>query len=302
MDLFEVDIRFVRTNCEAAKLRGGELNSADGLTTVLFVPGSRPERFEKALGSGADLVCIDLEDSVPAGDKAKARSAAIGALADDASRRLAIRINGVATVDGLRDILALRDFGNLPPLLFVPMVDHSAQLAIVRSVLDLEGERLVPLIETASGLRAAHRIAEAPGVAAMMFGGGDFAAELGVALEWEPLAVARAQLVLACASAGIPAIDVPFVKLDDMAGLEQETLRSKALGFSGKAAIHPAQVPVITGVFRPTSAEAEEARAALEAYRKAGGQAVRHAGRMLEAPLVRRYEAVLARWEKQEHA
>jgi citrate lyase beta subunit len=281
---------------------GAILNPADGLTTILFVPGSRPERFAKALASGADMVCIDLEDAVASDDKSSARDAALAALASDATGRLAIRINGVNTADGLRDILALRELGDLPPLIFVPMVEDAAQVALVRSVLAIEDERLVPLIETGRGLRGASEIAAAPAVAAVMFGGGDLSSELGVALEWEPLAVARAQLIIACAGARVSAIDVPYVRLDDEAGLREEALRAKTLGFSAKAAIHPSQVPGIADIFRPTEAEADEARRALDAYRSAGGRAIRHEGRMLEAPLIRRYQAIVAKWEKQGHA
>lgn len=246
------------------------------------------------------MVCIDLEDAVPAGGKDEARRAALEALA--ASPQLSIRINGVATACGMRDILALRELGTLPMMIFVPMVASAAEVAIVRSILEVADDRLVPLIESASGLRAAHEVAAAPGVAAMMFGGGDLAAELGVELAWEPLAVARGQFVLACAGAGVGAIDVPFIKLDDGEGLEQETLRARALGFTGKAAIHPTQVRTIAGIFRPSESDLAEARRALEAFDAAGGRAIRHEGRMLEAPVIKRYQIMLTGEEAQSHA
>lgn len=267
--------------------------AANGFSSVLFVPGTRPDRFARALASGADLVCIDLEDALGAGDKDAARFAVIEALASLDLRRIAVRINGLATAEGLRDLLALRDAAATPAAIFIPMAAAPSHVDIVRNVLGRPEVGLVPLVETAAALRFAADIAAAEGVAAMMFGGGDLSAELGVALEWEPLAVARAQFVLACAGRGIGLIDVPFVRLDDEAGLAEEARRAKALGFTAKAAIHPAQVGPIRAVFAPTRDEVAEARAALARFRAAGGQAVRHEGRMLEAPLIRRYQALV---------
>jgi citrate lyase beta subunit len=247
------------------------------------------------LASGADVVCVDLEDAVAADSKAQARLAAIEAMASGDSR-IAVRINGLETAEGLQDLLALRESGTAPGLLFVPMVESPRDVRIVESV--LESPAIVPLVETASGLRAAHEIAAAPGVAAMMFGGGDLSAQLGVELSWEPLAAARGQFILACGGAGVATIDVPFTRLDDSAGLEEECLRAKSLGFTAKAAIHPGQIETIRRIFTPSDAEVSRAHEALEAYRSAGGAAVRHKGEMLEAPLIRRYEAILARREK----
>ena len=269
------------------------MNAATGLSTVLFVPGSKPERTPKALATSADVVCIDLEDSVPPAQKAQARDAALDAIASG-EPRLALRINSVATRAGLEDLIALADAKVLPALLLIPMVNSAAEIGIVTSVLGTRAPGLVPLIETVKGLRAAHEIASAPGVVAMMFGGGDFAAELGVELAWEPLLAARSAIVFACAEAGIPSIDVPYIVLDDAPGLVAETRAAKALGFSAKAAIHPAQLAGIDSVLRPTAEEIAEAEEAAKAFAAAGGAAVRFKGRMLEAPIMRRYQRILA--------
>lgn len=275
------------------------MNAAMGLSSMLFVPGSKPERYGKALASGADAVCVDLEDSVPESGKAEARAAAIAAIGNG-DPRLVLRINGVRTRAGLEDLLALADAEKRPALLFVPMVESAAEIAIIVSVLGDRVPGIVPLIETVKGLGAAHEIAAAPGVAAMMFGGGDFAAELGVALEWEPLRSARGAFVIACAGAGIPAIDLPFIGLDDAEGLRAETGAAKALGFTGKAAIHPAQVDAINAAFRPTAEEIAEAEEAQRVFEAAEGAAVRFNGRMLEAPIMRRYQRILAMRSKQD--
>jgi len=269
------------------------LNAATGPSTVLFVPGSKPERTPKALATSADVVCIDLEDSVPPAQKAQARDAALDAIASG-EPRLALRINSVATRAGLEDLIALADAKVLPALLLIPMVNSAAEIGIVTSVLGTRAPGLVPLIETVKGLRAAHEIASAPGVVAMMFGGGDFAAELGVELAWEPLLAARSAIVFACAEAGIPSIDVPYIVLDDAPGLVAETRAAKALGFSAKAAIHPAQLEGIDSVLRPTAEEIAEAEEAATVFAAAGGAAVRFKGRMLEAPIMRRYQRILA--------
>lgn len=261
----------------------------DALASVLFVPGSRPDRFAKARASGAGLVCIDLEDAVPPDGKAAAREAAIAAAAPG----FAVRINPVTTREGLADLLALSEASRRLPV-FVPKVEHEEQVAIVAGALGGATE-IVPLTETPRGLRRAHRIAAHAGVAAMMFGGGDMAAELGVALAWEPLLHARATFVAAAAEAGKPAIDVPWIALDDAAGLAEEAERARALGFTAKAAIHPAQLGAIEAAFRPTPEAVAEARAAQVAFAAAGGGAARHNGRMLEAPVMRAYARVLAR-------
>lgn len=261
-------------------------------TNFLFVPGNRPERYVKALASAADLVCIDLEDSVPEAEKDSARDMALAAIADHGEARLALRINGLRTSAGLADTLALGG-GTCPQYLFVPMVESAAEIEILRSILGTE-VAFVPLIESVKGLRAADTIAASPGVTALMFGGGDFAAELGVKLAWEPLLHARSALVMACAAVGISAVDVPYIDLENGAGLAEECGRVQALGFHAKAAIHPRQIEAINSAFRPSLNEIEEARAAIAAFDAGGGAAIRFRGKMLEAPVVRRYRQILS--------
>ncbi|MFN3989486.1 MAG: HpcH/HpaI aldolase/citrate lyase family protein [Erythrobacter sp.] len=269
--------------------------------SLLFVPGSRPDRFVKAKAGGADLTVIDLEDAVAAADKQAARDAALSQIAQDRAG-WAIRINGVATAAGIGDLAALIAAEALPETLLVPMVENAAQLDVIAGALGDLCPALVPLIETPRGLRHALEIAHHPRTAAIMFGGGDFSGELGVALAWEPLLAARQQLILACAEAKKPAIDVPFIALDDEAGLAEESARARAVGFAGKAAIHPRQVPAIRAAFAPSAAQVEEARAALQAYAEGGERAIRFKGRMLEAPIIKHYRALIARHEELTHA
>lgn len=275
------------------------MSAAAGFSSLLFVPGAKPERFGKALASAADIVCIDLEDSVPASAKAGARIAALVAIRDG-DARLHLRINAMSTRVGLEDLLALADADAIPALLLVPMVESAAEIRIIASVLGDQLPAIVPLIETVKGLKAAAEIAAAPGVQAMMFGGGDLSADLGVALAWEPLLWARGAFVAACAEASVPAIDVPFINLNDEEGLHHEAVAAKALGFAAKAAIHPAQVEIINAVFRPTPEQIAEAEEAQKVFDAARGAAVRFNGRMLEAPIMRRYQRILAMRSKQD--
>lgn len=263
--------------------------------SILFVPGSRPERIAKALGSAADLVCIDLEDAVAPADKDSARAHVLSELPRLDRARVAVRINGTMTRAGVKDMIALAESDHAPAVILVPMVEHENEIAQLVCVLGNDAARLVPLVETVAGMRRAHRIAGQPGVAAMMFGGGDFSAQLGIDLAFDPLLVARGQFIMACADAGIPAIDVPYVRLDDADGLADECRKVRSLGFAAKAAIHPAQVDAINTAFGADAAAIAEAREAIAAYEAAGGMAIRHNGKMLEAPIVARMRAMVAR-------
>ena len=261
-------------------------------TNFLFVPGNRPERFAKALASGTNLVCIDLEDSVPHDDKQQACDIALQAIAAHKEGRLALRMNGMRTAAGLSDLLAVARSAK-PACLFVPMVECATEIEIIREVVG-EDIAIIPLIESVRGLRAADSIAQSPGVAALMFGGGDFAGELGVELAWEPLLHARSEIVMASASAKIRAIDVPYIDIENDAGLAEECARAKMLGFHAKAAIHPRQIETIFSSMRPSAAELAEARDAIAAFDAGGGAAIRFRGKMLEAPLIRRYRQLLS--------
>jgi (S)-citramalyl-CoA lyase len=262
--------------------------------SLLFVPGSRPERFEKALASGADLVCIDLEDAVGPADKDGAREAAIKALGNP---RLGIRINGVRTRHGLADLLALSTAATRPPFVMIPMVEAVAEVEIVHAVLGPD-VGLIPLVETVKGVEAARAVTVSPGIVGLMLGGADFAGELGVPMSWDALFAARSLIVMACAAAKVPALDVPWLDLDNLEGLAADVARVKAMGFTAKSVVHPKHIAVVHNVMRPTAEEIAEAREAESAYAAAGESAVRWNGKMLEAPVMARYRRILAQGEK----
>ncbi|WP_417619541.1 HpcH/HpaI aldolase/citrate lyase family protein [Parasphingorhabdus sp.] len=264
------------------------------ITNFLFVPANRPERFEKAVSSGADLICIDLEDSVPADQKDSARKSVMVALNGLESKKTAVRINGLKTVAGLADLLTLARAEHLPSIIFLPMVECARDVEIAHSILGNRIDGLIPLIETVRGLRAGDDIAASDGVTGMMFGGGDFSAELGTKLEWEPLLAARGGFIMCCASAQVMAIDVPYIDMGNEEGLAEECARIKAMGFHAKAAIHPKQLPAIQSIMSPSEAEIAEAKDAIAAYNAADGRAISHNERMLEAPIMERYRRILS--------
>lgn len=266
--------------------------------SLLFVPGSRPERFEKALAAGADMVCVDLEDAVAPPHKAEARAAAVPFLSGAPGPERLVRLNSVKTAEGLRDLLAVIDAAPTAGTVMLPKVDTADEVRWVDALLSERGLalRLVALVETAEGLENAAAIAAAtPRLSALMFGGADLSAELGTPLAWEPLLYARSRLVHACARAGIEAIDVPHIVVSDLEACAAETRRAKDLGFTAKACIHPSQVAVVNGVFTPTEDEVAKARRIVDALAADPNGVLLLDGKLVEKPVVRAAERVLAR-------
>lgn len=263
--------------------------------SLLFVPGARADRFAKALGAGADVTCIDLEDSVPPERKDAARAAAIAFIAEQGCPdHLWLRINPVRSAAGLADLLAVLSMEKAPAALMLPKLTDTADLSLVDEVLGSRAVGLVPLIETAAGLRNAAAIATAKRVRALLFGAVDLSAELGCALEWEPLLFARSTLVAAAAEGGVGLFDVPSIDVADVDGLRSSTARAKALGFTGRACIHPTQVAVVNEVFTPTAAEIARAHRVVDAFEQAGGGVALLDGKLIEIPVVRAARRVLA--------
>lgn len=264
--------------------------------SILFAPGSRPERFEKALASGADAVCLDLEDGVAPAAKDAARDAVTRFLEgwEGGGPELVVRVNDPRTPRGRRDLEALR--GAPADAVMVPKVEGAEALERVAAALGWDGgPALLPLVETARGLHRVEELALGFPVAGLIFGGMDLSAELGARFEWEPLLYARSRVVHAAALAGVGAVDVPWAALDEPAGLEAETRRAARLGFTGKLAIHPAQVAPIHRGLVPDLEEVAWARRVVEADRAAGGGVVVVDGRMVDRPVVEGARRVLSR-------
>jgi citrate lyase beta subunit len=271
--------------------------------SLLFVPGSRPERFEKAIASGADAVCIDLEDAVPPQDKAAARIKVLDWLSTQGEFGCAvgIRINGLDTVDGLRDVVALADTGVLPDFIMVPKAAASSDLWNLQSMLGLrpingKTKRVAvwAVVETVLGLKNASDLAGSCGhFGGILFGGADFSAAIGTNMDWEALFHARSTLATQCRITSGTLLDVPFLDVKDEAGLRGACERVKALGFNGKACIHPSQVGIVNEVFSPTQAEIDWARRVREANLASTGNALLLDGKLLDAPVYLRAERIL---------
>src|SRR5215470_2822689 len=273
--------------------------------TLLFTPADRPERFEKAVAVGADGAILDLEDGVGLPAKQKAREAALqffqGQHPAPQGFVWAVRFNHVTTEDGLKDLLAFRAASIKPKVVMLPKTESASEVEIaVRHLTTGAGDapQIVALIETGRGLGAAEAIASHPSVVAIAFGGADLAADLHATLAWEPMLFARSRIVQAAAAAGIPAFDVPFLDIHDAAGLTKETQSVKALGYSCKLAIHPAQIAPIDAVFTPDAKELERAQRIVAAFKQAGGGACQVDGRMVDVPVVKAAQRTVALGER----
>lgn len=257
---------------------------------VLFVPGSRPERFAKAIASGADQVVLDLEDAVGPADKDSARASVLQFLercrTDIPGVECGLRINPPATAEGARDLRSLAEIAVDPDFVMIPKVESAADIRIVDGVLAGREARLVPLIESPRGLLAAEAIASASArVSALMFGGYDYAMALRGRPCWDSFLAARSRLAIVAAASGVGFIDVPHLAVDDPAALAEETDRVIALGATAKAAIHPAQVAIIQARFLPTAAQLEWARRVIEALEGRAGEAVAVDGKLVDRPI-----------------
>jgi citrate lyase subunit beta / citryl-CoA lyase len=262
---------------------------------LLFCPADRPDRYAKALAA-ADAVILDLEDGVGADGKDAARNALVAADLDPA--RVIVRVNAAGTPEHAADIAALRGTGYR--LIMLSKTETRAQLD------DLGGEwRVVALCETAFGIVNAAEIAAAPNVIAVMWGAEDLIASMrgrssrfpggryrDVALH------ARSAALLAASAHGRPAIDSVYVDIPDLDGLAAESEDAAASGFRFKACIHPSQVAVVRKAFQADEAQVAWARRVLAAARDAGGAhdkgAIKVDGQMIDAPLLRQAEAILA--------
>jgi len=272
---------------------------------LLFTPADRPERFEKAVAVGADGAILDLEDGVGLPSKEKARQAALKFFQTPPAAPQgfiwAVRFNHVTTEDGLKDLLAFRAAPLKPKVVMLPKTESVTEVEIaVRHLKTGAGDapQILALIETGKGLGAAEAIASHPSVAAIAFGGADLAADLHATLAWEPMLFARSRIAQAAAAAGIPAFDVPFLDIHDAAGLTKETQLVKALGYSCKLAIHPAQIAPINAVFTPDSKELERAEQIVAAFEQAHGGACQVDGRMVDVPVVKAAQRTVALGER----
>lgn len=269
------------------------------LRSLLFVPGARSERFAKALAAGADAVCIDLEDAVPPDQKASARDAVLAFLdtRPSGAPALGVRINALSTLMGFADAAAIGAAARAPDFVMVPKVSSAAELRLLSEAFAAAPIPLWAVVESAAGLEDASAVARAAAPAGgILFGGADYSADLGADLsDWDAMLHARGLLAAAAARWGAQLLDVPYLDVKDADGLAASTRRVKAMGFTGRACIHPDQVSVVNAAFTPTPAEVEKAERVIAALEAAGGAAALLDGKLIEAPVIRAARQVLER-------
>jgi (S)-citramalyl-CoA lyase len=256
--------------------------------------------FPKALVSGTDIVCVELEDGIAPKDKEAARKSALALFeqpqADDGVERI-VRINCLREAFGLADVQAVLTTESPPPALMLPKVRTPEEVVWLDDLLTERGHetRLHVIIETNRGLQAAFEIAHSSDrIDALFFGGVDMAAELRCENAWEPLLYARSRVVHAAASAGIDVIDVPYLDLEDPDGMAVEAQKAKALGFSGKGSIHPKQIAALNEVFTPSAEEIERARRVTTTFEQADTGLVVIDGKLIEKPVLRDMYRILS--------
>jgi len=268
-----------------------------GARSFLFVPGNRPERFEKAAGSGADAVVLDLEDAVPMSEKLIARRSIEKAW--PALRSLAVplvvRINAAELPSGQDDLRWLVRLEGLAGVM-VPKVECSEGLGIVRDL--LPSVPILPLIESASGYDALRAISAVPGVLRLVIGHIDFMADVGIQCDRDQSELAPLRFAVAMATRLerlAPAIDGVTADIHDADRLRVDTQRAVRFGFGGKLCIHPRQVGVVHEGLTPSDEEVTWARQVVEADARAYGAAIQLDGRMIDVPVVLQARRTLAR-------
>jgi citrate lyase subunit beta/citryl-CoA lyase len=256
--------------------------------SFLFVPGNRPERFAKALASGADAVIIDLEDAVPLDAKETARSALLSAWTDlDAAERarLMVRVNPAGTPWHEADLAAVASLTGLGALM-LPKAENAQQ---VEQAFRTSSALVLPLIESAEGVGQMDAIARAAGTLRLGLGHIDLQADLGVRCgpDEAELAPVRLAMVVASRRAGLPApVDGVTTATQDAEVLAFDAQRSRRFGFGAKLCIHPAQVAGVHQALAPTQAECDWARRVLAAEVAAGGGAFSVDGKMVDPPVL----------------
>lgn len=281
----------------------------DVLRTLLFVPGIRPNMIERARNLPADVLVLDLEDSVPIAEKAAARDLVKNSLEGMAQRgqMVFVRINGLHTGLAEEDLKAVigphLDGINLPkPASGEDIRQADAMITALEKERGLEiGHiRILPWIETAVAVVKAFEIATAsPRVVGISFGAEDFTLDMGIqrTQEGTEILYPRAMVAVAARAANVLAIDTPYPAYTDEAGLIRETEVAKQLGYQGKFLIHPSQIEPVNRVFQPTSEEIDYARRVVEAFVQAEAQgfgATSLEGKMIDVPIVERARKLLA--------
>ncbi|WP_211235907.1 HpcH/HpaI aldolase/citrate lyase family protein [Roseomonas gilardii] len=280
------------------------------LRALLFAPGDSERKAGKALGSTADAVILDLEDSVAAAEKTTAREATAGLLAGSHARSgRVVRVNARDSGWYLADLAAV--VPARPDAVMLPKctsaedlraLDHHLEAMETAAGLPIGGIGILPIVtETAASLRDMRYAGITPRLRALVFGAEDLAADLGIAprdadgRQTAAIQAARASLLLAAAEAQVPAIDTPWPDPRDPDGLEREATEAARDGFAGKLCIHPAQIDPVTAAFTPSPERIAWAQAVQRLFAEASGAGVLTLdGKMIDRPHLRLAERILA--------
>ena len=261
--------------------------------SFIFTPGLKPEMFPKAIASGADMVCIELEDGIAIKDKNEARKNTIEALETlevKSGVELVVRVNCQRTKFGLLDLEAFISTKTKVKAIMLPKVKTPDEIAFIDDLLTewcLDTDLHV-IMETNEALESIYEIANASKrIVALYFGGVDMAAELRVPNEYKNLIYARSKLVHAGASVGVDVIDVPYLDLDDMDGMKKEAELVRDLGFTGKGSIHPKQINMLNEIFTPSKEEIVKAKRIVDQFNASNTGLVVIDGKLIEKPVLR---------------
>jgi citrate lyase subunit beta/citryl-CoA lyase len=274
------------------------------LRSLLFVPGDRPDRMEKALGSGADALILDLEDSVAPEQKAQARRHVAEFLGVNGNARLWVRINPIDGDEADRDLAAI--LPSHPDGIVLPKAEGGASVNELARRLTERGNATAQILaiatETAAAMFQLGTYGGAKRLAGLTWGAEDLPAAIGASTSREedgsytaPYELARSLCLFGAAAAGVAAIETVYPAFRDLDGLAAYAGRARRDGFTGMMAIHPAQVPAINAAFTPTEAEIAHARAVVEAFEaQPGAGALSLDGRMIDRPHLVQAQRTLA--------
>ena len=261
--------------------------------SFIFTPGLNPDMFPKAIASGADMVCIELEDGIAIKDKDEARKNTIEALKTlevKSGVELVVRVNCQRTKFGLLDLEAFISSKLKVKAIMLPKVKTPDEIKFIDDLLtdcNLDTDLHV-IMETNEALQNIYEIAHSSKrIVALYFGGVDMAAELRVPNSYENLLYARSKLVHAGASVGIDVIDVPYLDLEDMDGMKKEAELVRDLGFTGKGSIHPKQINVLNEIFTPSKEEISKAKKIVDQFSESDTGLVVIDGKLIGKPVLR---------------
>ena len=269
--------------------------------SFLFTPPTRLDRLAKAQASGADWVILDLEDGVAPQSKDSVRDAIFKGPETSDLSNVAVRINALCTLAGLRDLAALVSSGRWPGMIVIPKVETRREVEQIHMIARESGKNpmLFVTLESASAVEHAPQILTGLGPNTLVaYGSADHTAETGSTMSQSALAWARGRIINACAMAELPAIDGVCLEFRDEEKLIAETEAVRDMGFSGKIAIHPAQIDPINTVMTPSAEAVARAQGMVAAAEQAAGGAFSFNGKMVDAPVLAQAHRTLAAYKE----